>query len=78
MGTDLTFIVKRMPLIYNTSECQVLNFTDISTYKRLKQKEESNNLLKTLNASVHHEMIAPLKTNLAMTGRLLRILKDPQ
>ena len=31
-----TIIVKRMDLIYNDKECQVLNFTDITTYKRLK------------------------------------------
>ena len=36
---DRTIIVKRNDLIINDRECQVVNFTDISAYKRL-QKEE--------------------------------------
>ena len=68
-------IVKRMPLIFNDQECQVINFTDITTYKRLKSEEESNRLLKTLNATVHHEMLAPLKSNLELSMRLIRSVK---
>ena len=33
---DQTIIVKRMNLIFNDKECQVVNFTNITTYKRLK------------------------------------------
>ena len=65
-----------MPLIFNNKECQVINFTDISTYKKLKQEEETTHLLKTVNTSVHHEMIAPLKTNMEMSARLHRGLKN--
>ena len=48
----------------------ILNFTDISTYQKLKQEEETNNLLRTLNASIHHEMIVPLKINVDLGNRL--------
>ena len=58
-------------MLFNNKECQVLNFTDITTYKLLKQEEQSNHFLKALNASVHHEMIAPLKANLDISKRLL-------
>ena len=47
--TDRTIIVKRMDLTFNEIECQVLNFTDITAYKRLKQEEEKNRLLKVVN-----------------------------
>ena len=36
-GGDRTIIVKRMDLTFNERECQLLNFTDITTYKQLKQ-----------------------------------------
>ena len=61
-----TIIVTRMNLNFNDEECFVINFTDISTYQRLKHEEEVNNLLRTLNASVHHEMLVPLKVNVEM------------
>ena len=55
-----------MNLNFNDEECFVISFTDISTYQRLKHEEEVNNLLKTLNASVHHEMLVPLRVNVEM------------
>ena len=63
-----------MDLIFNDTECQVLNFADITAFKRLKQEEESNRLLKMLNTSVHHEMIAPLKANINISERLIKLL----
>ena len=33
-------------------------------------------MLKTLNASVHHEMLAPLKANIDISRRLFRELKS--
>ena len=44
-------------------------------YVRLKREEEKNRLLSTLNMSVHHEMIGPLKININVIQRLLRHLK---
>ena len=62
-GGDREIIVKRMDLLFNDKECQLLSFADITTYKRLKQEEETNRLLKMLMTSVSHEMLAPLKAN---------------
>ena len=45
---DRTIIVKRMNLKFNNKDCEVINFTDITTYKRLKHEEETNRLLKKL------------------------------
>ena len=53
----------------------MISFTDISTFQQLKHEQEMNNLLKTLNASVHHEMLVPLKVNVEMAQRLLKKLK---
>ena len=61
---------------FNDEECVVISFTDISTYERLKHEEEVNNLLKTLYASVHHEMLVPLKVNVEMALRLNKALKN--
>lgn len=72
---DRTIIVRRMDMIFNEQECQVLNFADITAYKRLKQEEEMNRLLKLLNTSVHHEMLAPLKANVDIAERLIKNLR---
>ena len=53
----------------------MINLSDISTYIKLKKQEETNILLKTLNASVHHEMIVPLQVNVEMAQRLKKKLK---
>ena len=66
-----TIIVKRNALFFDNIECSVFNFTDITQYKKLKQQEEVNVLLKTLNASVHHEMVVPLKVNVELSYRLM-------
>lgn len=63
-----------MALIFDNVECSVINFTDITQYKKLKQQEEVNVLLKTLNASVHHEMAVPLRVNVELSQRLIKQL----
>ena len=63
-----------MKMIFNEKECSLINFTDITSYKRLKQEEETNYLLRTLNSSVHHEMLTPLKANVDIAERLIRCL----
>ena len=60
-----------MSLNFNEKESTVINFTDISAFYQLKQKEDANNLMKTLIASVHHEMVVPLKVNVEMAERLI-------
>ena len=35
-------------------------------------------MLKTINASVHHEMLAPLKANIDISTRLFRSLKSQE
>ena len=75
VGTK-TIIVKRMKLSFNEVESRVINFTDITSYIRLKHEEEVNNLLRTLNASVHHEMVVPLRVNIEMADRLKNKLKN--
>ena len=75
VGTK-TIIVKRMKLSFNEVESRIINFTDITSYIRLKHEEEVNNLLRTLNASVHHEMVVPLRVNIEMADRLKNKLKN--
>ena len=64
---------------FNDEECQVLNFTDITPFESLKQEKEANKLLKTLSASVSHEMVAPLNANIDIAELLLeRITKEEE
>lgn len=60
--TEKTLIVKRMDFMFDEKECQIINITDISAYIKLEKTQTTNKLLKTLNTSVHHEMLTPLKT----------------
>ena len=73
---DRTLIVKRVEMTFNEINCQMFNFTDITTYKLLKQEEETSRLLQALNTSAHHEMLGPLKTNIDISTRLVKKLKD--
>ena len=53
-------------MIFEDKECQVVNFIDITAYKKLEKERENHALLKTLNTAVHHEMLTPLRTNVEM------------
>ena len=76
-GTEpKTLIVNRSTLIINEKESTVMSFSDITAYKRLKKQEEISNLLRAINMTVHHEMLAPLKANIEICGRLIKLLKD--
>ena len=73
---EKTLILKRNDLIINEKQCQVVNFIDVTAFIKLKQERESNELLKQLNTTVHHEMLAPLRANVDICQRLLRKLRS--
>ena len=73
---DKTFIVKRVSVSFNDTECQVLNFRDITPFKQLKQEQDVSNLHKSLSASVHHEMIGPLRSNVQLAESLVESLTN--
>ena len=50
----------------------MLQFTDIGAENKLKKEQEKNKMLQMLNATVHHEMLSPLKSNVILANRLLR------
>ena len=66
--------MKRMDLMFNEKECQVLNFTDMTMDLQLKREEEKNRMLKALNMSVHHEMLGPLKVNIDNSCQLIKLI----
>jgi len=74
INRDITLVVKRTKLIFNDKECVVLNFQDVSLWKRLKHEEQKGKLMSTLYSSVHHEMLGPLKNNVETALRLVRRL----
>ena len=55
----------------------MLNFQDLTTYEKLRKEEERSRLLKTLNMSVHHEMLGPLKANVDISKRLVKQMTGP-
>ena len=65
-----------MDIIFDEQECQIINITDLSAYVKLRKQEDTNQLLKTLNTSVHHEMLTPLKTMIEICQRLILKLKN--
>ena len=52
----------------------MVNFNDISTYKKLKQEMSNHQLFKQLHTTVHHEMLAPLRSIVDVCERLMRIV----
>ena len=74
---DKTFIVKRMHLTFNDQECQVMNFIDVTVQRRLNQVQEKSEQLGTLSASVHHEMLGPLRSNVDFAETLVKHLRSP-
>ena len=74
-----TIIVKRMDFMFQEKECQIINITDLTAYIKLQKEENTTRLLKTLNASVHHELLTPVKTMIEISQRLIKKMsKYPQ
>ena len=48
-------------MVYNNLDCHVLNFLDMTSYFNLEQQKEKYRMIRMLNTTIHHEMIAPLK-----------------
>ena len=72
----MTIIVKRINFIFDEKECQLINFTDLTAFTQLQKEVDTNRLLKTLNASVHHEMLVPIKTMIEIAERLVKKFKS--
>ena len=60
---------------FDGKESQLLTFNDMTVYKRLQVEENKNRQLKSLNASMQHEILTPLKINLKVAEGLSE-LKD--
>ena len=75
---DRTVIIKRNDLLIDEKECQVVSFIDITTYKMLQKEKERSELLKTMNTTVHHELMAPLHANVVICKRLISNLENNQ
>ena len=71
-------LVKRINITFDNQECQMLNFTNITNFNKLKMEEERCKLLQTLNTSIHHEMLTPLSTNVMISDRLMRLVETEQ
>ena len=56
----------------------MLNFTNITTFHKYKKEEEKSKLLQALNTSIHHEMLAPLGTNVMIADRLFEAMESEQ
>ena len=57
--------------MYDDEPCQMLTFTDITSYKTLEQEQEKTKSLKLINRSVSHEMLGPLTANVCLAQLLL-------
>ena len=57
-------IIKCINLLFNNINCYVLNFTDMTSFLDLEKQKEKYRMIKLLNTTIHHEMIAPLKAQM--------------
>ena len=71
-------LVKRMSVTFDDTECQMLNFTNITSFHKFKQEEQKSKLLQALNTTIHHEMLSPLTTNVMIADRLLKTVEKEQ
>ena len=62
-----------MEIIFNGKESQLLTLTDITIHKKLEAQENKNRLLTTMNASMHHEILTPLKVNIQIAEKLSKL-----
>ena len=62
-------------MIYKDSKCITLQFTDLTANIKLKREQQRSKMLQMLNATVHHEMLSPLKSNVILTKRLVKEFK---
>ena len=65
--------VTRMKIFFEGKESELLTFIDMTVHKRLQTQEIKNELLITLNASMHHEIVTPIKVNIEMAERLMEL-----
>ena len=73
---ERVLIVKRKDLTFDKKKCQLINFSDMSTYVWLKQEQENTRLLTMLNTTVHHEMLAPLEVTNQVADYLVTKIEE--
>ena len=59
-----------MEMNFNGLDCEVLNFTDITAYKKLKQEDRTNNLLAILNEST----LSKIKDKTEESARISKLI----
>ena len=65
-----TLAVKRMNITFSQKKCQVLNFTDVTSSIMMEREKQKYEMMKSLNTSVHHEMIGPLRAQSSISKSL--------
>ena len=63
-------------MVFNNIECAVLNLTDMTSYLSLERQKEKLRLIKLLNTTIHHEMVAPLKAQMDISNCILENSTD--
>ena len=64
--------------MYNNVECELLQMIDITSQLKFKDTKSNFELLKALQASVSHDMKAPLAAIIATCNILLNEVVDPK
>ena len=65
-----TIAVRRMNITFSKKKCQVLNFTDVTSSIMMEREKQKYETMKSLNTSVHHEMIGPLRAQKSISKSL--------
>ena len=70
------FVVTRLDVEFSGMECELLNFKDMTAFARLNKEKSLNKLLKTLNASVSHDMLNTIGINIELAQMLFSKTKS--
>ena len=63
-------------MVFNNIDCAVINLTDMTSYLSLERQKEKLRLIKLLNTTIHHEMVAPLKAQMDISNCILENSTD--
>jgi hypothetical protein len=67
------FSIYSQSFIYNGEECQLVFLRDVTQIQLLQEEQKKVSMLKFLQASVSHDMMAPISNIIFFINELLRM-----
>ena len=58
-------------MVFSGTECELFSFKDVTANEQLSKEKALNNMQKTLNASISHDMLNTIGINIEVAQMLL-------